>query len=38
MLKQDFKLRDGYVDVPMGPGLGIEIDDEAIQKYRCDII
>ena len=32
MLKQDFKLRDGYVDVPMGPGLGIEIDDEAIQN------
>lgn len=37
MLKQDFTLKDGYVDVPKGPGLGIEIDDEAIEKYRCDV-
>ena len=37
MLKHDFNLKDGYVEVPKGPGLGIEIDDEAIEKYRCDI-
>ena len=37
MLKQDFVLKNGYVDVPMGPGLGIEIDDEAIERYRCDM-
>ena len=36
MLKFDFKVKDGYVDVPDGPGLGIEIDDKAIEKYRCD--
>ena len=31
------KEKNGYVDVPMGPGLGIEIDDEAIERYRCDM-
>ena len=36
MLVHDFEVKDGYVDVPMGPGLGIEIDDKAIEKYRCD--
>lgn len=38
MLRQDFELKNGYVDVPTGPGLGIEIDDNAIQKYRCDTV
>ena len=36
LLKSDFVLKDGYVEVPMGPGLGIELDDAAIEKYRCD--
>lgn len=29
-LKQPFVVRDGYVDVPTGPGLGIEIDEEQL--------
>ena len=29
-LKQSFVVREGYVDVPTGPGLGIELDDEAL--------
>jgi galactonate dehydratase len=29
-LKEPFVLRDGYLDVPTGPGLGIELDEEAI--------
>jgi galactonate dehydratase len=29
-LKQPFVLRDGYVEIPTGPGLGIELDDEAV--------
>lgn len=29
-LKQPFELRDGYIDLPTGPGLGIELDDEAM--------
>jgi galactonate dehydratase len=29
-LKQPFVVRDGYVDVPTGPGLGIELDEPAL--------
>lgn len=29
-LKQPFKVRDGYLDLPTGPGLGIELDENAI--------
>ncbi len=29
-VKQPFVVRDGYVDVPTGPGLGIELDEQAV--------
>ena len=29
----DFVVRDGHVDVPTGPGLGIAIDEEALKKH-----
>lgn len=29
----DFVLRDGHVDVPRGPGLGIAIDEAALKKH-----
>ncbi len=29
-LKQPFIAKDGYVDLPTGPGLGIELDEEAL--------
>jgi len=29
-LKQPFKVRDGYIDLPTGPGLGIELDENAL--------
>jgi galactonate dehydratase len=29
-LKKPFVLRDGYLDLPMGPGLGIELDEGAL--------
>lgn len=29
-LKQPFKVREGYLDLPQGPGLGIELDDNAM--------
>ena len=29
-LKNPFKVRDGYIDLPTGPGLGIELDEEAM--------
>ncbi|MFM7321073.1 MAG: galactonate dehydratase [Armatimonadota bacterium] len=33
-LRHPFALRDGYVDVPETPGLGIELDDEAVEAKR----
>jgi galactonate dehydratase len=30
-IKNPFKVRDGYVDLPAGPGLGIELDEEAMK-------
>ncbi len=32
-LKQPFVVRDGYVDVPLRPGLGIEVDEDALQEH-----
>jgi galactonate dehydratase len=29
-LKKPFEVRNGYVDIPTGPGLGIELDEEAL--------
>lgn len=29
-LKKPFQIRDGYLDVPTGPGLGIELDEDAV--------
>ena len=29
-IKKPFRVVDGYVDLPRGPGLGIELDDDAI--------
>jgi L-rhamnonate dehydratase len=26
-------MKDGYVDVPQGPGLGVEVDEEALARY-----
>jgi len=28
-----FKVEDGYIKIPSGPGLGLEIDEEALAKY-----
>jgi D-galactarolactone cycloisomerase len=32
-----FKLTDGYIDVPSGPGLGVEIDENALRRYSAGI-
>jgi galactonate dehydratase len=29
-LKEPFKVRDGYLDLPTGPGLGVELDEHAM--------
>ncbi len=35
-LKTPFKLDNGYIEVPKGPGLGIELDEEALQDKIYD--
>jgi len=32
--RSPIRMRDGYVDVPQGPGLGVEVDESAVEKYR----
>jgi L-rhamnonate dehydratase len=32
--KNPIQMKDGFVDVPQGPGLGVEVDEQIIQKYR----
>ena len=34
ILSEPFALADGRLSVPTGPGLGIEIDDEQIDRLR----
>lgn len=33
-LRKPFVIRDGYIDVPEGPGLGIEINEDALLERR----
>jgi galactonate dehydratase len=35
-LKEPFKIVDGYIEVPTKPGLGVELDDEAIARQAHD--
>lgn len=30
-LKNPFVIRDGFIDIPTGPGLGIELDEDALE-------
>ncbi len=34
LTRERFPLNDGYVSIPAGPGLGIDIDDEVVDRYR----
>jgi galactonate dehydratase len=31
-LKTPFVVRNGYIDIPTGPGLGVELDEKALAK------
>lgn len=33
-LKQPFVVKDGYIDLPTGPGLGIELDEEKVAEKQ----
>ena len=34
MIKQPLQMKDGYLDVPNAPGLGVEVDEGIVAKYR----
>ncbi|MCD6529529.1 mandelate racemase/muconate lactonizing enzyme family protein [Candidatus Bathyarchaeota archaeon] len=34
LIIEEFKFKEGEVEVPKGPGLGITVDEEALEKYR----
>jgi len=35
-LKKPFELKDGYIELPTGPGLGIEVDEDALLEKQYD--
>ncbi len=37
LLKEPVELQDGYLNVPAGPGLGMELDDEKIEAFRTPV-
>jgi galactonate dehydratase len=40
LLQEEWQVKDGYIDLPTRPGLGFEIDEEAVQKpceYREEL-
>jgi D-galactarolactone cycloisomerase len=34
LLIENLRIEDGFVEVPDGPGLGVEIDMAVVQKYQ----
>lgn len=36
ILRDPFKVVDGHIAIPTGPGLGIEIDEEGLKKHTTD--
>lgn len=33
-----FRFEDGFVDLPSGPGMGIEVDEDKVEKYRVAVL
>ena len=33
LVKEPLKVKDGYIEVPTKPGLGIELNEEVFEKY-----
>ena len=36
ILTSPFQFQDGKIDVPTAPGLGVEVDESKVEKYRTD--
>ena len=34
LVKEPFTMKDGFYDIPQQPGLGVTVDDDAVEKYR----
>jgi L-alanine-DL-glutamate epimerase-like enolase superfamily enzyme len=37
LIREPFTMRDGYYRVPAGPGLGVALDEDAIDSYRVRV-
>jgi muconate cycloisomerase len=35
LLATPLEIKDGHATVPTGPGLGVELDEDAVQRYRA---
>lgn len=35
LLATPLRPRDGFIDVPQGPGLGVELDEDAVKRFRA---
>ena len=33
LIAKPFAIKDGHVEIPTGPGLGIEVDEAVVKKY-----
>jgi len=36
LLKKRLEVKDGYIQVPDGPGLGVEVNEKTVEQYRVD--
>ncbi|MCH2580560.1 MAG: dgoA protein, partial [Planctomycetes bacterium] len=36
MLSKEIEVKDGFAGIPEGPGLGYELDEDAIEKFRVE--
>jgi L-alanine-DL-glutamate epimerase-like enolase superfamily enzyme len=34
LTRQKLRAKDGYLTIPQEPGLGVELDEEAVRKFR----
>ena len=34
LTKQHIVARDGMLDIPQAPGLGVELDEDAVERFR----
>jgi L-alanine-DL-glutamate epimerase-like enolase superfamily enzyme len=34
LCREPIRMKDGMIPVPDGPGLGVEVDEEVVERYR----